>query len=196
MKIIIASNNEGKIQEIKKLLKTKDVYSLQDIGYTEDIKEYGTTYHINALIKAQTIAQKFPEYIIIADDSGISVEALKGEPGVYSARYGQTQNGYEANPNMVNNQLLLTNLQGISNRKAKFVSVMCVIKPGQEPYFFRGDLKGEIALEICEAQGFGYDPIFLYEGKYLSQMSVEAKNEISHRGQALTKVVDYLVNNK
>ncbi|MFV0287921.1 MAG: RdgB/HAM1 family non-canonical purine NTP pyrophosphatase [Mycoplasmatales bacterium] len=197
MKIIIASNNQGKIQEIKKLIQEAGIdnvklYSLNDLKYTDEIEEYGKTYYINALIKAQTLAKKYPKYIVIADDSGISVESLNGNPGVYSARYGENEAGYKENQNLTNNKLLLQELNDSSNRLAEFKAVICVIKPNQEPHFFSGTLRGQIATTICEDKGFGYDPIFLYKNKFLSQMTVEEKNKISHRGEALKKVIKYL----
>ncbi len=192
MKIIMASNNKGKVGEVKEILKTDEVYSLEDIGYLQDIEEYGNTFHINALIKAQTIAEKFPEYIIIADDSGLCVEALEGGPGVYSARYAMNEIDYQKDFNLANNNLLLKNMENISNRTAYFSSVMCVIKPEEEPRFFSGTLKGEIATKIKEGNGFGYDPLFKCDGKFLSELTVKEKNLISHRGKALEKVINYI----
>lgn len=188
MRYIVASNNKGKIKEIKAILNYDNVVSLEDIGFLEDIEEYGTTFEMNSLIKAQTLSKLYPNDIIIADDSGLCIDALDGEPGVYSARYAMEDPLYKEEKFLACMNKALKNLEGIKNRKAYFVSVICLIKPGKEPMFFRGELHGEIASEIKSGNGFGYDPIFLYEGNYISLLSDEEKNNISHRKIALEKM--------
>ncbi len=188
MRYIVASNNKGKIKEIKAILNYDNVVSLEDIGFLDDIEEYGTTFEMNSLIKAQTLSKLYPNDIIIADDSGLCIDALGGEPGVYSARYAMEDPLYKEEKFLACMNKALKNLEGKENRKAYFVSVICLIKPGNEPMFFRGELHGSIANEIKSGNGFGYDPIFLYEGNYISLLSDEEKNNISHRKIALEKM--------
>lgn len=194
MRIIVASNNQGKIREIKKMFNTENVFSLNDIGYKEDIEEYGKTFYINALIKVEELSEMYPDDIIISDDSGLCVESLNNDPGVYSARYAKEEEKYKENKDKANNELLLRNMQSIKNRKAYFITIICVKIPGKEPTFFNGKLKGEIANEIHEGNGFGYDPLFIYEGRYLSTLTIDEKNTISHRAKALKKTIKYINN--
>ncbi len=188
MRYIVASNNKGKIKEIKAILNYDNVVSLEEIGFLEDIEEYGTTFEMNSLIKAQTLSTLYPNDIIIADDSGLCIEAINDEPGVYSARYAMEDPLYKEDKFLACMNKVLNKLKDISNRKAYFVSVICLIKPDQEPKFFRGELHGEIANEIKLGNGFGYDPIFLYEKDYISLLSDDKKNSISHRKIALEKM--------
>ncbi len=188
MRYIVASNNKGKIKEIKAILNYDNVVSLEDIGFFDEIEEYGTTFEMNSLIKAQTLSSLYPEDIIIADDSGLCIDALNGAPGVYSARYAMEDPLYKEDKFLACMNKVLDKLKDASNRKAYFVSVICLIKPGEEPKFFRGELHGEIANEIKYGNGFGYDPIFLYEGDYISLLSDNKKNSISHRKIALEKM--------
>ncbi len=188
MRYIVASNNKGKIKEIKAILNYDNVVSLEDIGFFDEIEEYGTTFEMNSLIKAQTLSELYPNDIIIADDSGLCIDALSGEPGVYSARYAMEDPLYKKEKFLACMNKVLKKLEGVEKRSAYFVSVICLIKPGVEPKFFRGELKGEIATEIKSGNGFGYDPIFLYEGNYISLLSDEEKNNISHRKIALEKM--------
>lgn len=187
MRIIFASNNQGKIQEVKSIL-NKEIYTLDDVGYNEEIEEYGHTFHTNALIKAQKISQFFPDDIVIADDSGLCVKALNNAPGVYSKRYAKGQKGYEENINRTNNEYLLQNLESIENREAYFQTVICMIKPNHEPIFYSGKLEGLILKEEKGENGFGYDPIFEYNNKSLAQLTAEEKNLISHRKKALEQI--------
>ncbi len=188
MRYIVASNNKGKIKEIKAILNYDNVVSLEDIGFFDEIEEYGTTFEMNSLIKAQTLSSLYPEDIIIADDSGLCIDALNGAPGVYSARYAMEDPLYKEDKFLACMNKVLDKLKDASNRKAYFVSVICLIKTGEEPKFFRGELHGEIANEIKYGNGFGYDPIFLYEGDYISLLSDNKKNSISHRKIALEKM--------
>ncbi len=188
MRYIVASNNKGKIKEIKAILNYDNVVSLEDIGFFDEIEEYGTTFEMNSLIKAQTLSSLYPEDIIIADDSGLCIKSIDLEPGVYSARYAMEDPLYKEDKFLACMNKVLDKLKDTSNRKAYFVSVICLIKPGEEPKFFRGELHGEIANEIKYGNGFGYDPIFLYEGDYISLLSDNKKNSISHRKIALEKM--------
>ena len=136
MRIILASNNKGKIKELKDKLGSKyEVLSLVDVNITEDIEEFGITFEQNALIKAQYVSKKYPKDLVIADDSGLEVDYLKGNPGVYSARFAEGEEGYEENKDLTNTKKLLRKLDGDDNRNAKFVTVLCVIKPEEKPIF-------------------------------------------------------------
>jgi len=187
MRIILASNNQGKIKELKDKLGNKyEVVSLVDVGITEDIEEFGITFEQNALIKAQYVAKKFPDDLVIADDSGLEIKALKGDPGVYSARYAQGEEGFEEISDLANTKKVLRKLEGIENRDAKFVTVLCVIKPDEKPIFIRGEVSGYILESITGDGGFGYDPIFTTDHlSSFAEMTMEEKQAISHRGLAL-----------
>jgi XTP/dITP diphosphohydrolase len=163
------------------------VYSLNDIGIIEEIPETGETLKENSFIKAQA-CEKITGLNVFADDTGLEVEALNGEPGVYSARY--------AGPEKLawkNMEKLIFALSDKSNKKARFVSWICLIINNQT-YYFEGELKGTIISEMKGINGFGYDPIFVPEGetRTLAEMSSEEKNNISHRAIALQKMKDFL----
>lgn len=192
MKYILASNNQGKVREIKEILKDKNILSLEEIGFFDEIDEYGETFEMNALIKAQTISKKYPNDVVIADDSGLCIESLGGEPGVYTARYAKDDPLFKEDKFLACMNKTLKNMEGKENRSAFFVSVICLIKPKEEPVFFRGELNGEIAKEIHKENGFGYDPIFKYKGDFISKLSNNEKNKISHRAIALKKMKEYL----
>lgn len=186
MKIFLATGNKHKIDEIKAIFKNvKDIeiLSIKDgIGIPEVVED-GDTFEANSAKKALEIA-KFTRMITIADDSGLCVDALNGEPGVYSARYSG-----EGATDASNNVKLIKNLQGIENRKAHFVSVITLGKPDGRAYSFRGEVEGEI-IDIPRGDtGFGYDPHFYVAeyGKTLAEMP-EMKNVISHRANALKKL--------
>ncbi len=186
MKIVLASKNKHKIGELQQLLSEHipdiEVCSLEDIGFDTDIVEDGSTFEENAYIKACAIAKR--GYIGLGDDSGLCVNALGGEPGIYSARYAGEHGNTEEN-----NRLLLKNLCGITDRSAKFVCVICCVLPNdlEHGYFFRGETEGEIIDEYRGEGGFGYDPIFYYApfGKTFAELTPEQKNSISHRGRAI-----------
>lgn len=186
MKIFLATGNKHKIDEIKAIFKNvKDIeiLSIKDGIEIPEVVEDGDTFEANSAKKALEIA-KFTGMITIADDSGLCVDALNGEPGVYSARYS----GEEAT-DASNNAKLIKNLQGIENRKAHFVSVITLGKPDGRAYSFRGEVEGEI-IDIPRGDtGFGYDPHFYVAeyGKTLAEMP-EMKNVISHRANALKKL--------
>ncbi len=189
MRIIFASNNQGKIKEVKQILKTSlPILTLEEVDFHDDIDEYGESFHINALIKAETISKLFPKDIVIADDSGLCVNHLDGAPGVYSARYAQNKAEYNNNKDSANINLLLHNMEGVKDRSAYFKTVICVIKPEAEPVFYSGSVHGEISLEKLGTSGFGYDPIFVYKGKTFAQMNEDEKNLVSHRKNALNKI--------
>ena len=184
MKIVLASRNQHKIKEweatLAKFIEGVEILSLDQVGVYGEIEENGETFEENALIKARAAAKS--GYISVGEDSGLSVNALDGAPGVYSARYAG-EHGNDA----ANNELLLKNLSAKSDRSAKFVCVIgCVLPDGRE-LCCRGETDGVIIEEYRGAGGFGYDPLFLYEpmGKTFSEMSGEEKNAISHRGKAI-----------
>lgn len=186
-KLVIASNNAHKIEEIRFVLSDKfQLLSLKEIGFEEDIPETGSTFIENALIKARTIHAKFG-LNCFADDSGLEVFALNNEPGVYSARYAGEPVDHEKNIDK-----LLQNLKGIENRSARFVTVIAMIYEGKE-YLFEGEVKGNITLERRGSEGFGYDPIFIpeNENRTFAEMSLNEKNKLSHRARALEKLSLY-----
>ena len=187
MKLIFATNNAHKLSEIKSAISKFEIAGLRESGIEEDIPETGTTLKENARIKAKFIYDKYGENCF-ADDTGLEVEALNGEPGVYSARYAGEQCSFEDN-----NTKLLSELADKQNRAAQFRTVICLILNGEE-FYFEGICPGEILEDYQGEQGFGYDPIFKPNGFNLSfaQMSTEQKNEISHRVLAVKKLINYL----
>ena len=184
MKVFIATGNKKKIDEIKPLLKDFEVLSIADGINIPEVEENSDTFEGKKKKKALEIA-KFLNMVAIADDSGLMVDALEGEPGVYSARYA----GENANDSD-NNKKLIQNLKGIGNRKAKFVSVISVAKPNGEVHSFRGEVEGLILDEARGNSGFGYDPYFYYVayGKTFAELELSEKNAISHRARALSKM--------
>lgn len=184
--LILASNNAHKVEEIKSILEDYNILTLKDINYTEEIVEDGTTFEENALIKARTIC-KYSGKTAISDDSGLSVELLDGRPGVYSARYSKEQTDEK------NIEKVLLELNG-QKSKAKFVSVIALVKPDGTELTFRGECHGEIIFEKRGTNGFGYDPIFYVPSldKTFAELSAEQKNSISHRKQSLEKFSQYL----
>jgi XTP/dITP diphosphohydrolase len=187
MKLILASNNAGKIREIRRLLPQLEILSLRDIGYLDPIPEPFETFHENARIKAQTIHERFAEDWVLADDSGICVTALKGAPGVFSARFA----GEQASDEM-NNALLLSELTGIDDRSAWYFAVLCLISPEGAVHYFEGRCDGRIGTELMGEGGFGYDPLFIPAGHEQSfgQLPEQLKGQISHRARALQALVE------
>ena len=188
MKICFGTHNLNKLAEIQKLVGSDiEIVGLDDIGCTEDIPETGSTLEENALLKARYV---FDNYHVncFADDTGLEVDALGGEPGVYSARYAGEPS--DSNKNI---DLVLDNLSDKTNRQARFKTVISLIIDG-DVYYFEGVIEGEITHERTGTSGFGYDPIFLPEGSDLTfaEMSMEAKNKISHRGIAVRKLIRFL----
>lgn len=187
-KLVFATNNPNKLKEARAILQDKvEVVSLADINCYDDIPETAQTLEGNALIKAKYVFEHF-HLDCFSDDTGLEVDALGGEPGVYSARYAGTDKDSEANMKKV-----LDKLKDISNRKAHFRTVIALIIDGQE-YSFDGTIKGEITTEKCGTSGFGYDPIFRpFQSEYtFAEMPAEEKNHISHRALALQKLNDFI----
>ncbi len=186
MKIVLASRNKHKICELQALLEkhipSVEIMSLDDIGFEGDIVEDGNSFEENAFIKARAIAEL--GYIGLGDDSGLCVDALNGEPGIFSARYsGEHGNDSE------NNELLLKNLKGKNDRTARFVCVIASVFPESlnDGYYFRGETQGIIIDEYKGSGGFGYDPLFYYKPmkKTYAEMTADEKNSISHRAKAI-----------
>ena len=188
MKLVFATNNKHKLEEMRAILGGKvELLSLADIDCHDDIPETADTLEGNALIKARYIYDKYG-CLCFADDTGLEVDALGGEPGVYSARYAGENNDSEANM-----RKLLQNLTGKSERSAQFRTVIALIIEGEE-FLFDGIVRGRISEERMGSAGFGYDPIFVPDGyeESFAQMAAEQKNAISHRSRAASALNDYL----
>lgn len=186
--LVFATNNKHKLHEVKALLDgVVDIKSLADMGLEGDIPETADTLQGNALQKAQWVWER-THLDCFADDTGLEVEALDGKPGVYSARYAGEGCSFDDNINK-----LLAAMEGKTNRKADFRTVICLIENGQDRYF-EGRVDGSILTERYGKEGFGYDPIFMPERFAVSfaEMPLEVKNQISHRGLAVAKLVEYL----
>lgn len=188
-KLIVASNNAHKISEIKEMLSKFDlqVLSLKEAGINVDVEENGTTFMENALIKARAIKALCEDEMVLSDDSGLAVEALNGEPGIYSARYcGEHGNDVE------NNKKLIREMAGIpfENRKAKFVCAMALIVDNKNEVQVQGEVDGFILESYEPCEGFGYDPLFYVPElkATFNDVSSEVKNSMSHRGRALEKL--------
>ncbi len=187
--IIFATHNKHKLQEVKKLLSDKfKILSLNDIGLYDEIPETGFTLKENASQKSHYLVQRFSQNCF-ADDTGLEVDALNGEPGVFSARYAGEKATYEQNV-----EKLLTELKGIKNRKARFKTVISLIYNNKE-YFFEGVVEGQILTEKKGNKGFGYDPVFVPSGynQTFAEINTELKNKISHRGKAIQNLVRFLL---
>lgn len=190
MKLVFATNNQHKLFEVQKLLgESIDLLNLKDINCADEIPEDYYTLEENALQKAQYIFQKY-NLDCFADDTGLEIEALNGEPGVLSARYAGNSKDSEANM-----QKVLQDLEAKSNRKARFRTVISLILNKKE-YLFEGIVEGEILTQKTGQDGFGYDPIFKPNGysESFAEMSIEEKNTISHRAMATKKLVEFLRN--
>ena len=188
MQIVFATNNTHKIREVQALLPQNiQIISLESIDCSEDIPETADTIEGNAIQKANYITQKYG-YNCFADDTGLEVEALNGEPGVYSARYAGAQRNADDNMN-----LLLEKLQNQTNRTAQFKTVIALNLNGKQ-HLFTGIAAGEITLDKIGNQGFGYDPIFQPEGfsETFAQLSLAQKGQISHRGKATQALITFL----
>ncbi len=187
--LCIASNNTHKIEELRALLGTRfNIKSMAEIGCFDDIEEYGKTLEENAEIKARHIFQKY-RIACLADDSGLEIEALDMRPGVFSARYAGTHGDHEANMEKV-----LAELSISENRKAQFRTVIHLILSETETYAFDGKVTGNIIYEKRGNGGFGYDPIFVPDGysQTFAELSAEIKNTISHRAEAVKKLIETL----
>ncbi|MBE5870334.1 MAG: RdgB/HAM1 family non-canonical purine NTP pyrophosphatase [Lachnospiraceae bacterium] len=197
MKLLMATSNAGKLKEVSAIMENMDieVISLKDVGITADFEENGTTFAENAMIKAEGIADLLGEdakdTIVLADDSGLEIDYLNKEPGVYSARFMG-----EDTPYTVKNTELIKRLEGVEDEKrtARFVCAMAAIMPDGERLRTQGVMEGRIGYEIAGENGFGYDPIF-YLPQYRmtsAQISPQEKNRISHRGKALEQMKELI----
>jgi XTP/dITP diphosphohydrolase len=186
--LIFASGNSNKIKELRQMLgENFEIISLKDLGIFEDIPETGMSFRDNALLKASYLHEKFG-FDCIAEDSGLEIDALSGEPGIYSARYAGDEKNHAANIRKV-----LEKLKPFFNRKARFRSVIAVLVKGQ-PHFFEGVIEGSITHSPQGDKGFGYDPIFVPDGHETTfgEMSDPEKNAISHRAIAVKAMVEFL----
>lgn len=190
-KLVFATNNKHKLEEVSQILGDKiEVLSLQDINCDVDIPETADTLEGNALLKAEYIYQNYG-FNTFADDTGLEIEALNNEPGVFSARYAGEEKSAQANMLKV-----LEKLEGIENRKAQFRTAISLILDGKT-YLFEGIIKGTIIKEKRGEAGFGYDPIFMPDGydKTFAELGNDVKNEISHRALAVNKLNEFLHQN-
>ena len=191
-KIILATNNAHKIEEFQDMFSkyNVEIISLSDAGISCDPEENGKTFKDNALIKAEAIS-KFSSLPIISDDSGLEIDALNGFPGVYSARFMEGRS-YDEKRIELNNRL-----KDIENKSAHFKTVLCLYVKNEEPLFFEGQVDGRIVPSTGDS-GFAYDPIFYCHElkKTFGEASKDEKNSVSHRGKALQKLVEYLINTK
>ena len=188
MKLVFATNNQHKVNEVQSLLpETITVLSLKDIGCTEDIPETQPTIEGNAIQKAEYVKEHYG-YDCFADDTGLEVHALNGVPGVFSARYAGSQRNADDNMNK-----LLENLADKKDRSAQFKTVIALILNGKQ-HTFTGICKGTIIHEKRGDQGFGYDPVFMADGftETFAQISLKEKNRVGHRGKAVQKLIDFL----
>lgn len=194
-RIIFATGNQNKMKEIHMILADlgMPIYSMKEAGIDIDIVEDGTTFEENAQIKAKAIAKYLPDDIILADDSGLEIDYLNKEPGIYSARYAGEDTSYD-----IKNQMLLDRLQGVPKEKrtARFVCAIAAVVPGHEPFVVRGTIEGYIGDKPAGENGFGYDPIFYVSDLDCStaELSPEDKNARSHRGNALRAIREELKN--
>ena len=193
MKVVLASKNQQKLVEISKILEKLDIQLVlqSELGVDIDVEETGTTFEENSLQKAMAVMQA-TGMPALADDSGIAVDALNGEPGVYSARYGFD----ESLDDWGRLLLLLKNTENVPDgqRQAQFVCVITLVTPDGKVIQTRGEVHGELLRQPAGQGGFGYDPIFYYPpyGKTLAEVSAEEKNDVSHRARALRKLYDKL----
>ena len=187
LKLVFATNNKNKLKEVQAMLTNFEIVSLADINCFDDIPETADTLEGNAILKADYITKKFG-LNCFADDTGLEVDALNNEPGVFSARYAGEENNAEENMNK-----LLKNLVNKSNRKAQFRTAIALNIHGKQ-FIFEGICKGDILTEKQGNSGFGYDPIFTPKGfnKSFAEMDLNEKGNISHRGKAIQKLVTFL----
>ncbi|MFW0715813.1 RdgB/HAM1 family non-canonical purine NTP pyrophosphatase [Pedobacter sp. N23S346] len=186
-KLVFATNNQHKTEEIRLALAgLYEVLNLNDIGCEEDIPETADTFEGNATLKSTYVLENF-QLDCFADDSGLEVEALNNEPGVFSARYSGSRDNTE------NINLVLKKLEGIANRKARFKTVISLLHNGQN-HIFEGTINGTIRKDLSGLHGFGYDPIFQPDGYDITfaEMEMAEKNMISHRAIALKKMIEFL----
>lgn len=186
MKIILATNNKNKLREIRKILEPLgiSVLSQSDAGADIDVEETGVTFEENAFLKADAV-YKLTGLPVIADDSGLEVDYLNNEPGVYSARYAEDS---------MKCRKILDKLEGVpaEKRTARFICVICYINSKGIPHIIKGSVGGSIGYEERGQGGFGYDPIFMYGDKSFAELSEDEKNAVSHRADALRKLTEIL----
>jgi len=192
LEIILSSNNFHKLVEFKKVFEKYDIkiLSLKDVGINIEVEETGKTFKENAFLKAEAIS-KMTDKIVVADDSGLEVHALDGFPGIYSSRFMEGK-PYEEKFVAINEKL-----KDKENRQANFNCTLCVINLEKEPLYFEGKAFGEIIESPRGESGFGYDPIFLYtpSNKTFAELTNEEKNQVSHRGNAIKLLLQYLKEN-
>lgn len=194
MKIIFATGNRDKMREIREIMEgsSYEICSMKEAGIDLDIEEDGSTFEENALIKARAVADLAPGAIVLADDSGLEVDAMDGAPGIYSARFMGHNTSYE-----VKNQYILDRLAGLpaEERTARFACAIAAVFPDGEEIVIRRNMEGGIGEKMAGENGFGYDPIFLPKGYDVSsaELPAEEKNQISHRGKALRAMREKLV---
>lgn len=192
-KIVVATQNKGKVKEIKEILGDLpiEVKTMGEAGIDMDIDENGTTFEENAIIKAEAISKLVPEALVIADDSGLEIDYLNKEPGIYSARYLGKDTPYEEK-----NQIIIDRLEGVPKEKrtARFVCAMALAQVGEVTVTTYATIEGYIGDHAEGENGFGYDPIFFVDelGTSTATLSLEAKNEISHRAKALRAMVEII----
>lgn len=188
--IVVASGNQGKIKEFKEMLESEGytVKSLSDFPDMPEVEETGTTFHDNAIIKAQAVTDRYG-ITAISDDSGLEIDALDKKPGVMSARWLGHDTSYD-----VKNQKVLDLLKDKKDRTCRYVCAIAITRVNEEPVVFEDTVECEVALEAKGSNGFGYDPIIYYapSGKTMAEMSKEEKNSISHRGKAVRKLEAWL----
>lgn len=185
--LILATHNDHKAKEFRDILPQYSVQTLADLGHDDEIKETATSLEGNSFIKAETVFKRYG-HVVISDDSGLEVDALNGAPGVYSARYaGDPRNDQR------NTEKLLDELQGASNRKAQFRTVITLMN-AENSFQFEGIVKGTIAKSPRGEAGFGYDPVFIPEGvqQTFAELAAYEKNKISHRANAIEKLLHFL----
>ena len=189
-RIIIASGNQHKIEEFRTLFTPLgiQVISMQECGQFEEPQETGTTFAANAVIKVEALCAQLG-CAVISDDSGLEIDALNKEPGVYSARYLGHDTSYE-----IKNQNLIERVADQADRTCRFVCAIALARPDKPTEVFEGTVEGTVAFAPSGDKGFGYDPIFFYPplGKTLAEASEEEKNEVSHRGKAMRLLMEYL----
>lgn len=192
VRIIFATGNEGKMREIRMIMADlgMEILSMKEAGISADVDENGVTFEENAVIKAKAIAQQCQD-IVLADDSGLEIDALNKEPGVYSARYMGEDTSYH-----VKNQSLIDRLEGVPDEKrtARFVCAIAAVLPDGKILESKAAMEGRIGYEERGENGFGYDPIFMLPdyGKSTAEISPEVKNQLSHRGKALRMIKEKL----
>ncbi len=192
-RIIFATGNEGKMREIREILAgmETEILSMKEAGLWTDAEETGTTFEENAIIKARAMAT-LTDDIVLADDSGLEVDYLNKEPGIYSARYLGEDTSYD-----IKNQAILDRMKGVpkEKRSARFVCAIAAVLPNKEVLVVRETIEGYIGYEVAGCNGFGYDPIFYVDefGCSTAELSEEEKNKVSHRGKALRVMREKLI---